>query len=316
MNEFELIGRLIDRFGELTRGEFVEVGPGDDAAVLNVSANEQLVVTTDTLVPGVHFPANTRGDLVGYRTVAINVSDLAAMGANPRCMTVALTVEFIDNEWIEALAFGMSVAAHEFDLKIVGGNLARGALNISATVHGAVPHGKALLRSGAQANDDIWVTGTLGATCEFLRNPVIPHERLEAILARRDSCALARYFLPHPRVDFAVRMRDIANAAIDISDGLTSEVVHLTSASSCGAQIVLDRLPMWPTLEPLTVIGPDDSYELLFTASKQDRSRVLATASATHTPVVALGQIVGGREVSFMLDGKDQTPRLGYDHFA
>lgn len=316
MNEFELIEQLIRGFGDLTKADFIATGAGDDGAVLDIPFDQQLVVSTDTLVPDVHFPANARGDLVGYRSVAINLSDLAAMAAKPLGMTIALTTDVLDRDWIERLAHGISVGAREFDVKILGGNLVRGPLNITITIHGSVPKGKALLRSQAQVGDDIWLTGTLGATSVFLNEPTHPQESLDKLLTRRDTCAVARYFLPHPRVDLAMKIRDIAHGAIDVSDGLASELIHLTKASRRGASICLDRLPVWGGLEAMDAIGPDDSYELLFTASPDDRQKVLEAAFTTETAVVVIGEVVKDQHVTYTLDEVKVNPRSGFDHFA
>lgn len=316
MNEFELIERLIQGFGDLTEADFIDTGAGDDAAIFAAPSDQQLVVSTDTLVPDVHFPAAAPSDLVGYRAVAINVSDLAAMGATPLGMTIALTVESLDGDWIERFAHGVAVAAREYEVKIFGGNLARGPLNVNVTIHGVVPSEEASLRSNAKVGDDIWLTGTLGATTAFLKTPTIHQASLETLLAQRDESATVRYFLPHARTDFAVRVRDLVHGAIDISDGLASELTHLTKASQCGALINLERLPVWRGLKPVDVIGPDDSYELLFTASQGERARILEIGSATYTPVVVIGNVIADRTVSYSFDGKRVSPRPGFDHFA
>ncbi len=316
MNEFELIEQLIRGFGDLTEADFIETGAGDDAAVFTVPTDQQLVVSTDTLVPDVHFPAAAPGELVGYRSVAINVSDLAAMGAEPLGMTIALTVESLDGDWVERFAHGVAVAAREFKVKILGGNLARGPLNVNVTIHGVVPRGEALLRSDAQVGDDIWLTGRLGATTAYLKNPAMPQTSLEALLSQRDTCATARYFLPHPRADFAVRLREFAHGAIDISDGLASELAHLTKGSQCGASINLDRLPVWQGEKAVEVLGPDDSYELLFTANRSHRMQILEVGCATDTPVVVIGNVTSDQTVSYSLDGERVSPRPGFDHFS
>ena len=316
MNEFELIEQLIREFGDLTQADFIVTGAGDDAAVFNLPEDQQLVVSTDTLVPDVHFPADTRGDLVGYRSVAINVSDLAAMGAEPLGMTIALTIDSLDSGWVQQFALGIAVAAREFNVKILGGNLARGALNITVTVHGGVPKGEALLRSQAQVGDDIWLTGTLGATRAYLAKPSTPQAPMETLLKQRDIRAIERYFLPHPRVEFASKIRDVAQGAIDVSDGVASELAHLTKASQCGAKIYLNRLPIWCGLNPMEVVGPDDSYELLFTANRSNRQQVLERASLTDTPVVVIGEVVADQNVTYTLDNEQVYPRTGFDHFA
>ena len=315
MNEFELIDQLIQSFDDLTQADFIATGAGDDAAVLALPSDQQLVVSTDTLVPDVHFPSDARGDLVGYRSVAINVSDLAAMGATPLGMTIALTVESLDGDWITQLAYGISVAAREFNVKILGGNLARGPRNINVTIHGGVPKGEALLRSNAAIGDDIWMTGTLGATTSYLKNGPNPDDALENLLVQRDTNPSARYFMPHPRVEFGAQIRQFARGAIDISDGLTSELAHLTQASGCGASICLDRVPVWEGQDILDVIGPDDSYELLFTADRSSRSHVLEIGFTTNTPVVILGEVIAEPGVSYTYDGGRVSPRSGFDHF-
>lgn len=316
MSEFEAIERLIREFGELAEGGCIVTGPGDDAAIVALSEGEQVVLSVDTLVPDVHFPRDAHGDLVGYRAVAVSVSDLAAMGARPLGLTVALTVKSLDTAWLELFADGVAVAAKEFGLKILGGNLARGPLNISVSVQGSVPAGQALLRSGAQAGDDIWVSGTLGATLAYLRQPTLPDESIEALLAARDQQAEARYFLPHPRLELGEKIRGLATAAIDISDGFASEIRHVTSASDCGARVELSRLPVWPTLEPMDGIKADDSYELLFTANQAHREQVLSVAHELRTPIVCVGEIIADRTVEFLLEGKQVTPAAGFDHFA
>ncbi|MYD43130.1 MAG: thiamine-phosphate kinase [Gammaproteobacteria bacterium] len=316
MNEFELIDRLIQSFGSLTSGQGVVVGPGDDAAVLDLPVGEQLVVSTDTLVPDVHFPAESAADLIGFRAIAVSVSDLTAMGAKPLAMTIAVTMPTLDPPWMERLAHGFAVAATEFDIQIAGGNLARGPLNITVTVHGTIATGQALLRSGMQLGDDIWVTGTLGATTVFLANPCCTDSDVEELLPHRDRCAQARYFLPHPRVLFGTSIRELAHAAIDISDGLDSELHHLSRASGYGAEIDLGRLPVWAGLQPSHVAGPDDSYELLFTASSSARQAILKCASDTQTPVVVLGNVVAEPTIEYQLDGKRIHVASGYDHFS
>ncbi|MCY4128363.1 MAG: thiamine-phosphate kinase [Gammaproteobacteria bacterium] len=316
MNEFELIEQLIRGFGDLTKADFIATGPGDDAAVVNLPDDQQLVVSTDTLVPDVHFPAEARGDLVGFRSVAINVSDLAAMGATPLGMTVAMTIDSLASDWIQQFAHGIAVAAREFNVKILGGNLARGPLNITVTIQGSVPNGKALLRSQAQIGDDIWLTGTLGATRAFLDERTNPQSSIETLLSRQDTCAVARYFLPHPRVEFASKIRDVVHGAIDVSDGLASELAHLTKASQCGASISLNGLPVWRGLNTMDVVGPDDSYEVLFTANEGDRPQILELALLTYTPVVIIGEVVADQNVSYTLDGESVIPQTGFDHFA
>ena len=159
MDEFELIEEIVALLGDATQGEGIVVGPGDDAAVLSIDSDEQLVVTTDVLIEGRHFPSESRSDLIGYRAIAVNLSDLAAMGAEPRFLTVALTLDHVEHEWIRGFAKGIAFCASKYGAKIVGGNIARGALSVAVTAIGVVPERQCLLRSTAQVGDDIYVTG-------------------------------------------------------------------------------------------------------------------------------------------------------------
>lgn len=315
MNEFKLIDRLIHQFGNLAKAEYISTGPGDDAAVLRVGDDRELVVSTDTLIPGVHFPEEIPPDLLGYRAVAVNVSDLAAMGADPLGITIALTIDGVDESWLTTFASGVSVAAEEYSLKILGGNLARGPMNVTMTIYGSVPVDAALLRSSARAGDDLWLTGLLGATQAYLAQPSIPTHSLEELLLQRDQNPIARYFLPHPRLQFARLLRDFAHAAIDISDGLMAEVSHIASASDCGARIQLDRVRTWAGLNAQAVVGADDSYELLFTARPDKRNRVLDAASDSHTPVILIGEMDESKVVKLMRDGERLPLPAGFMHF-
>lgn len=316
MNEFELIDSILSQLGQHdTQGPAVAVGPGDDAAVIDIPLGHQLVVSTDTLLPGVHYPADCPSELIGFRAMAVNVSDLAAMAAQPIAATIALTLDRVDERWLRAFVHGIAVAANRFDVSIVGGNLARGPTNISVHVQGVVPTGTALLRSGVVAGDDLWLTGVVGATTYYLSNPVLTEDRLEELLDSQDDLPTARYFLPHPRVEFSVKIRDLAHAAIDVSDGLNAELNHLARASRCGFSVHLERVPVWETVDPVTACGNDDSYELLFTAEPESRKAILDAAQATNTAVTLLGQATEEQAVNIQLDGKYIALPSGYDHF-
>ncbi len=292
MNEFALIDRIVAILGDHSRGEGVLLGPGDDAALVRVPSGHDLAVTTDTLVAGRHFPPDAPGDLVGHRALGVNLSDLAAMGAEARYCVVALTIPESDTAWIEAFACGLADAAGRHDVAIVGGNLSRGPLSIAVAAHGIVPCGKALLRSGACPGDGVFVSGPLGAghAARLSGNPGF--YRVEA------------------RLGLGVALRDAASAAIDISDGLLADLGHVCAASGVAAEINLASLPLADGVDAHTALSCGDDYELLFTAKD---------VSALEVPVYAIGKIVPGTGVTVLEGGqalpRDTSPTSGFRHF-
>ena len=290
MNEFEIIDRITQILGDAAHGECVLVGPGDDAAIVSVPPGFELAVTTDTLVAGRHFPADAPGDLVGCRAMGVNLSDLAAMGAEPSFCVVSLTTPRADIAWIEAYARGIAEYASRYGAPIVGGNIARGPLAVSVTAHGLVPAGERLLRSGAQERDTIFVSGVLG----------VGH----AALSANDP----RFYRIEPRIDLGQAVRGQASAAIDISDGLLADLAHICSASSVGARLKLEALPVAAGVEPETALACGDDYELLFTA--RDRP-------AVDEPITAIGVVVEGEGVTVVDRGNVRSldKAQGYRHF-
>ena len=316
MTEFEAIEWLINELGDLWNHESVVTGPGDDAAILSVPAEHELAVSTDTLVAGVHFPEGTNADLIAYRAIAINVSDMASMGAKPLAVTVAMTLESIEQSWLELFVEGLRVAASEYEVCLIGGNIAKGPLNITVTIHGSIPRGSSLLRSNAQLHDDIWLTGTIGATQIFLKGGGLePREQVSELAELRDLRPFARYFMPHARSKFATAVREHVNAAIDISDGLVADLMHVIRASELGAEIELNRVATWSGVSVVDAASRDDSYELLFTANPSERTAVLDVASSLSTPVVMIGRIVEGKALKVLLDGEEVERLPGFDHF-
>ncbi len=290
MNEFEIIDRITQILGPAARADCVLVGPGDDAAIVSVPPGFELAVTTDTLVAGRHFPADAPGDLVGCRAMGVNLSDLAAMGAEPSFCVVSLTAPHADIAWIEACARGIAEYATRFGTSIVGGNIARGPLAVSITAHGLVPAGEHLLRSGAKAGDAVFVSGTLG----------VGHAALRA----RDL----RFYRVEPRIDLGQALRRKASAAIDISDGLLADLSHICRASGVGARLTLEAMPVAEGVEPQTALTCGDDYELLFTASE---------LPDVDEPVTAIGEIVEGDGVALLDRGRvlPINKAKGYQHF-
>ena len=292
MDEFALIDRIVSILGERTGGEGVLLGPGDDAALVAVPAGFDLAVTTDTLVAGRHFPADAPGDLVGERALGVNLSDLAAMGAEARYCVVALTAPEPDVPWIEAFARGLADAAARHGVAIVGGNLARGPLCVSVAAHGIVPGGEALTRSGARPGDGVYVSGALGVghAARLAGDP--------------------RFYRVEPRLALGASLRGVASAAIDISDGFLSDLRHVCTASGVGAEIDLEALPVCQGVDARTALTCGDDYELLFTA---------ADLPSLDTTVYHVGTIVAGEGVAVLEAGRplelDPGHPRGFRHF-
>ncbi len=309
--EFTLIDHIRRRAAG--RGDVV-LGIGDDAALLQPPAGMLLAVATDTLNAGVHFPGDTPPADIGWKALAVNLSDLAAMGATPAWASLSLSLPAADADWLDGFLDGFLALADAHDVALVGGDTTRGPLSVSVTVHGFVPPGAALRRDGAQVGDDVWVTGTLG-------------DAAAALALWRDGDAdpvlRARLDRPVPRVEAGRALAGIAHAAIDISDGLLADLGHLCAASGVGADIELGALPASQALlarfddearASLQATGGDD-YELCFTAPAMART---AIASLAGVAITRIGRVVAGAGTARALrgDGSAWVPvRAGYAHF-
>ncbi len=284
MDEFELIHRYFDRKGEMSG---VAVGIGDDGAVITPEKTKQQVQVIDTLVEGVHFPADTNAADIAYRAVAVNLSDIAAMGARPRWMCLALTLSNSDERWVESFSNGLFEAANAFDLALVGGDTTRGPIvTVTVTITGDIETDAALLRRGAKAGDAIFVTGTLGDAAAGL-------DLLQR--GESDDFLEQRFLRPTPRIEIGQALVGKAHAAIDISDGLAGDLTKLLVASGVGGEIDIDKLPVSESLrgrfaarewQHLALCGGDD-YELCFTAaveSVQEISRITRIGLVTESP--------------------------------
>jgi thiamine-monophosphate kinase len=315
MAEFDLIARIRGR--ARVRGDVV-LGIGDDAALLRVPAGRLLVVATDTLNAGVHFPDDTAPGDIGWKALAANLSDLAAMGAQPAWCTLSLSLPHDDAAWLDAFLDGFLALADAHDVALVGGDTTRGPLSVCVTVHGVVAPEAVLRRDGARDGDDVWVTGTLGDAAGALaqwRAGTTLDPRLRARLDR-----------PTPRVAAGLALAGLAHAAIDLSDGLLADLGHVCVASGVGAEVDVDALPASDALRAafdadarhaLQAAGGDD-YELCFTAPAEARAAIDDAASASGIPVSRIGRIVATPGVRARhQDGTPWTPpRAGYQHFA
>jgi len=238
------------------------------------------------------------------------------MGADPRFLTVALTLDRVEEEWVEGFAKGIAFCASKYGVKIVGGNVARGALSVAVTAIGVVPDGQCLLRSTACAGDDIYVTGAIGAASAAVRDGVkIPLLELNELWLRRVDDISCRYFMPVPQLQMGIALRGVASAAIDISDGLVADLGHIIRSSGVGAEIDLGRVPVWKTLDAETAIEASDDYELLFTAPPQEYERVVDLAAGVSTEITRIGKVTAGEAVSVSGEvGFADLPK-GYSHF-
>ena len=317
MNEFELISQFFVR-QPVSRPD-VETGIGDDAALLRPPAGQQLAVTSDLFVAGVHFLPETDPVSLGHKSLAVNLSDLAAMGAEPAWFLLNLTLPEVDERWLERFARGMFALARKHNVQLVGGDTSRGPLAIAIEAHGFVPLGKALRRSGARAGDRIYVTGTLGDARLALRHRCgeirLPENDLVAVMARLDC--------PAPRIREGMALRGIANSAIDVSDGLLADLGHILEQSGMGARISLGRMPVSPVCRLHlkeagwdTVLAGGDDYELCFTVPQKNIAALeqLPFASDLH----CIGDIEQESGLRIVDDaGKPYSPReTGHDHFA
>ena len=318
MDEFELIERYFAKVGAARTD--VVLGVGDDAALLRVPDGCELVACVDTLVDGRHFPRGTRGDDVGWRALAVNLSDVAAMGATPAWATLALTLPAVDEEWLEGFVAGFSQLALAHQVALVGGDTTRGPLTISVQLMGYVPSGTALRRAGARAGDLIYVTGWPGDAAAGL---ALLEGRLAGQGASRGALE-GKFRRPEPRVAFGARLRGVASACIDVSDGLAADLGRLAAASGVGAIIRAAELPLSRALYALAgeararefALGGGDDYELLFTVPPAARAALAAVTGAAGAPAChCIGEIVAGRAVRVLGErGELPVPR-GWNHF-
>lgn len=316
MNEVKLIDLIVERLGTAGTDARIKIGPGDDAAVVTWETDQELVVSTDVCLDGVHVPRDCPGDLVGYRSVAMSVADIVAMGAIPQYLTIALNIEQAEVEWITDFADGVRVGCEIAGTVVIGGNLAKGTKQITVTVIGCVPQGQSIQRNTAQPEDDVWVTGTLGAS--VLAVPAIATwvpPGLSDLRPRTSTDVFARYMLPPIRTNFVSCLRDYATACTDISDGLSFELEQLIIGSPHGFTIDTDELPLWPNTILKDVLARDDSYEMLFTASKDKREVVLNYAKQSKTPVSRIGHIRSTSERIFTPQCDVDSVGTGFSHF-
>ena len=319
MSEFDWIAWLKDEARrKLTARSDVIQGIGDDAAVCEVPDGMQLVISTDTLIAGVHFPADTAAADIGYKSLAVNLSDIAAMGAEPCWFSLALSIPAMDWTWLESFSEGLLQLANEHTLQLIGGDTTQGPLAITITVHGLVPKGRALLRSQAKAGDDIWVTGSIGDAAAALRQWQAGGMQSMKLRYRLDR--------PTARVAAGLAVRNYAHAMIDISDGLAQDLGHILQASGVGAELELGRIPVSGSLldfHPddnqrwhLQLRGGDD-YELCFTAPPSHALAIEQALADCGVSASVIGHISAEPGLRCLTpDGElFDMSQAGYQHF-
>jgi len=305
VDEFDLIRDFFTGLG-VTREDVLR-GVGDDAAVVRPPCGRDLALSTDSLVAGVHFPMNLPAAAIGHRALAVNLSDLAAMGAEPSWALLALTLSEVDREWIRLFASGYARLARAHGVALVGGNLARGPLSITITVAGFLPPGAALTRDGACVGDDLYVTGVVGGGAAGLR-AFRAGESVTDPMVRP-------YALPEPRLRAGEALVPYVHAAIDLSDGLVGDLAKLLEASGgLGAEIDSRSLPLAPGASLDDGLGPSDDYELLLAASAAEIS-ALQPEVALGCPLTRIGRVSAERGIR--LGSQALMPgRFGYRHFS
>jgi thiamine-monophosphate kinase len=318
LSEFELIARYFSR--PPAPDSRTALGVGDDCALMTPAPGMQLAISSDMLVAGRHFFPDADPLLLGHKCLAVNLSDLAAMGAQPIAFTLALALPEARAEWLAPFSQGMLALADAHGCELIGGDTTKGPLTISITVFGEVPPQQALRRDAARAGDDIWVSGTLGDA----RLALAGYRQEFDINTEELQLAAPRMHAPTPRVALGLALRGIAHAAIDISDGLAGDLGHILDRSRVGATLDVDALPPGPALQQrdlhlrrrFTLSGGDD-YELCFTAPARQREAVLKAAQSAGTTVTRIGQIdaqAGLRLLDAAGEPLQDTPD-SFDHF-
>ena len=316
MGEFDLIDRYFNR--PVKRAA---LGVGDDCALVVPAPGQHLAVSSDMLVEGRHFLSTVDPRRLGHKALAVNLSDLAACGAEPLAFTLALALPGADPAFLAPLSEGLLALADRYGIELVGGDTTRGPLNLCVTVFGQVPPGAALLRSAARPGDDLWVSGTLGdarlALEVFRGAAALDGQAFESVRRAME--------LPEPRVALGLALRGVAHAAIDLSDGLVGDLGHVLRRSGVGAELALDDLPRStilaaqpPALQQRCLLTGGDDYELLFTAPPQARDAVLRAGQQAEVAVTRCGRITGGAGLRILdATGRPVTPaERSFDHFA
>jgi thiamine-monophosphate kinase len=327
MGEFDLIERFFKTGSDSNPS--ISLGIGDDCALIKPPPGEEIVITSDMLVEGRHFFSGANPENLGHKSLAVNLSDLAAMGAKPLGFTLAISLPAVEEKWLAAFSKGLFAMANPFSCPLIGGDTTAGPLTISITAIGSVPPEKAIRRSGAKVDDDIWVSGTVGdarlALAALQHEITLSKNELEMVEHRMHQ--------PTPRVALGMRLRSIASAALDVSDGLLGDLKHILKQSQVSAEIFLEQIPKSETLrkqnkavQNLFACTGGDDYELCFTAPNPQHDAILKISQDLQLPLSRIGRITTMKNnagtIRLLEDGKslsdDQAKTLlkSFDHFS
>ncbi|WP_256383135.1 thiamine-phosphate kinase [Photobacterium toruni] len=320
-NEFDIINHYFAQ--QQPQRDDVALAIGDDCALVDVAANYQVAISTDSLVAGTHFLVDADPALVAYKALASNLSDLAAMGATPAWVSLALTLPTIDEAWLAPFCHVFFELANKYNIQLIGGDTTKGPLSITLTVQGLVPRGQALTRSGAQVGDDIYVTGDLGDSAAGLAL-ILNQSHCEPALA---AALVERHFKAQPRVNVGEALRGIASAALDISDGVIADVKHISDRSQVAIEIDVEQLPLSAELLAFChgdrqqaqqlALTSGEEYELCFTAPKANRDALKLALAHTNVKYSCIGKVVAGHGLSLLQLDKPLSWQLsGWDHFV
>lgn len=319
MKEFEIIKHFFTK--QAVHRKDVLLGIGDDCAVVSSTEKQDIVVTTDTLVAGVHFPLGTSPKAIGHKAVAVNLSDIAAMGAKPSWISLAITIPEVSDGWLSEFCAGVFELCEFYNVQLIGGDTTQGPLSITITAQGLTPEGKYLSRSGAKAGDWLYVTGELGDAALALQHHKDPflsdNDVIEQVQKKLDY--------PKPRVLMGQSLREYASSAIDISDGLLADLGHICQASNVGANVVLDAVPLSDAMNKsqlfddaiLLALNGGDDYELLFTVSEDNKVAMETALSHAGAAITCIGQMNATRTISTTLNNKPVSINgAGFQHFS
>lgn len=315
MNEFGLIARYFD-----WPAPAGWLGVGDDAALVPPEGMT-LAVSVDMLVEGRHFFADVDPGCLARKALAVNLSDLAAMGAQPRWFTLALALPEVDVDWLAAFSLGLREMADEYGVALIGGDTTRGSLTISIQIAGVVPQGEAITRAGGQVGDEVWVSGPLGAAAAAVMQRT---GRVELTERAKALCSV-RLDLPNPRLQLGQSLRGVASAMLDLSDGLVGDLTHICERSRCGAEIDFSRVPypqeianLPPDLLQEAVLAGGDDYELCFAAPAEKHEEIVEIGRRLDLPLASVGRLVTGDRVTVLDENGQPLPLLrgGFDHFG
>lgn len=319
MGEFDIIARYFSQHKRSDRHDILQ-SVGDDCAVVSLAPDEQLAITTDTLVSGTHFLPSISPEALAHKTVAVNLSDLAAMGAKPSWVSLALTLPEVDHPWLSAFSQGLFAILQRYDVALIGGDTTKGHLSLTLTAQGTLKKGTGLFRHQAQIGDWIFVSGNLGDSAAGLDLLLKP----QPIANGNQTYLIERHLRPTPRVELGQLLTQFSHCAIDVSDGLLADLGHILARSQCGAEIWLDKLPLsapllaqytQPQAEHFALTGGED-YELCFTISPEKRVAFEQALEACDLPCYCIGRITEHSLTLFKQGEVIKLPaHIGFDHF-